>query len=143
MSERLVDKVTERRQLLSEQIEQLATVAHADLDGKRPDLPDAECMLSALIEDMTELHQLKFQQGAFDEILEQLPHWAHKIQRLKEDDELLVEDLNHHYKALSDHGHLRRLQRHLRGWLVRFKDINHRETRLLQDACNVEIGAQD
>ncbi len=136
------DEVTQRRELLQDQIEQLVDIAFADLDAKRPDLEDADCMLCALEEDLAELAETKRRQNFYEEVIEQLPHWEYKVTHLREDQAALLEDAKKLRSALSDRGHLRRLQRHLRGWLARFREIDRRESRLVQDACNVDVGGE-
>lgn len=134
--------IRERLALLKEQIVQLVDIAHADLAMAPPDVEDARCMLEALEEDLTELAQVKDKLGFHRELLEQLPHWQFKVDHLREDHVLLLGDLKQFRESLADHGHLRRLQRHLRGWLARFRDVERREHRLIQDALNVDVGGE-
>lgn len=135
-------QVIARRSLLNEQIEQLLNIAHADLGKRTPDLEEAECMLAALEEDLSEIAQIKVKLGFHQEVLDQMPQWQVKVDHIREDQKLLLTDLKRFRESLTDRGHLRRLQRYLRGWLARFHDIEHREHRLIQDAANVDVGGE-
>jgi hypothetical protein len=101
-------------------------------------------LLRELNAELTEHFRVEQQSGYTDALLEQQPRLEHAIARLREEHRELAQSLEalitQAAAAISLDGGLRE---RIRDWVKRVRQHEIRENDLVQDAFNVDIGAED
>ena len=139
-----ISHIVRRRAALEDQIAHLGELIPVEVaEDPDHDVADLQFVLDAMIDDLRALIAVKSRSGYFEDILEAAPHQEHTISTLRSDHDQLVHDLQEYRTAVEAPGGKRRTARQIRGWLKRFRELDHRETQLLQDALNLDLGGLD
>ena len=104
-------------------------------------------VVDALLDTLPREFDLKEQGGYLTEVLEQFPNWQAHVDRLQQDHDQLCSSL----KELRDRiarevpftDIVDELRRDLRDWMINLTAHHRHETRIVQQAVNLEIGAAD
>ena len=104
-------------------------------------------VLDALLETLPREFSLKDEDGYMSEVLEQFPSWSGQVERLHHDHDRLFVNL----QALRQRVHSQawlapiasQVRRDLREWMLTLIAHHRAETRLMQTALNLEVGAGD
>jgi len=138
---------------LLEQYSTLEYILLGDLRDILEEPPDAEsrrwlmAVLDALLDTLPREFGLEEIDGYMTEVLERYPSWTNRVERLHSEHELLFSKL----KELR--GRVERdiwvapianeVRRDLRDWILKLNAHHRGETRLMQTAMNLEVGAGD
>lgn len=81
------------------------------------------------------------------EVLEEYPNWSRQVDNLHRERELLYAELDQYREQIQQRDNIeevaQRLQNELRRWMATLEAHKRHETRLLQMAYTLEIGAGD
>jgi hypothetical protein len=104
-------------------------------------------VLDALVDTLPREFNLEDEDGYMAEVLERYPNWSNQVERLHLDHDLLF------LKLKELRGRIERniwiapianeVRRDLRDWILTLVAHNRGETRLIQTAMNLEVGAGD
>jgi len=138
---------------LLEQYSSLEYILLGDLRDILEEPPDDEsrrwllAVLDALLETLPREFEIEEENGYMAEVLERYPSWSLQVQRLHNDHDHLFSKL----KELR--GRVERdiwvapianeVRRDLRDWILKLNAHHRGETRLMQTAMNLEVGAGD
>jgi hypothetical protein len=123
----------------------------AQLRRLLPEQPDEPHQLLAVLDGLRVSLANQFdreeQDGYLEEVLLQFPNWSPQVERLRQQHQILLAQL----RALRDRverdrpfpENLQAARRHLERWTIRLAAHEQHETRLLQAAFNLDIGALD
>jgi len=103
-------------------------------------------ILDALLETLPREFDLEEQDGYLSEVTDGRPYWSTKIEGLRCEHEKLFAKLQMLREELVQQSSFTRIAREvrteLRDWIDRLIDHEHRETGLLQESVNLDIGGE-
>lgn len=138
---------------LLEQYSHLEYLLLGDLRDLLEEQPDAEnrrwlvAVLEVLLDMLPRSFTLAREDGYLEFVRDQHPNWERQIEHLERDHDRLYVQLRHLHERVSANEWLGPIARELRGdlgaWMDSLVSHHHAETRLLQVAANLDIGAGD
>lgn len=104
-------------------------------------------LLDALIDTLPREFDLEDEDGYMSEVLERFPNWSHQVDRLHRDHAELFAKLKELRGRIERDSWIapiaNEVRRDAREWVRTLVAHNRRETRLVQTAMNLEVGAGD
>jgi hypothetical protein len=104
-------------------------------------------VLDALLDTLPREFDLKEVDGYLDVVLERFPSWSTQVERLHRDHDILFQKLHELRERVQKHAWFApiadEVRRDLRDWMYKLIAHNRNETRLVQTAVNLEVGAGD
>jgi hypothetical protein len=126
---------------LLEDLRKLETAAHPET-GKS--LAELRAQLSATRTHIAEHFRFEEQNGYMDTVRRREPRLEHEIQQLAEEHRQLMQSLEGLIgQANTATGLDNTFQNEVRGWIAHVRQHEARESRLVQDAFNLDISAED
>lgn len=104
-------------------------------------------VLDTLLETLPREFDLEEEDGYMTEVLERYPSWSAQVERLHRDHEILFSKLKELRGRIERNSWVapiaNEVRRDLRDWILKLIAHRRSETRLVQTAMNLEVGAGD